>query len=116
MNFSLCRLTLLVGMGSTAILAAPITYTIDFTTTFGVAPTAGSFTYDDTLSLGSRFTAFDVAWNSMVLDLRASANAPFINGSDCGTTSNSLISFTLLQGTNQCAAGGRLVGLPLAMR
>ncbi len=95
-------------MSSTAIVAGPVTYRIDFTTISGLAPTEGSFTYDDTLSLGNRFTAFQVVWNSMTFDLVTSANAPFINGSDCGTTSNSFISFTLLQGTNQCAAGGEI--------
>jgi hypothetical protein len=49
------------------------TYTINFTATFGTAPTAGSFTYDpDTAT----FSDFLVTWDGSHFDLTSSANNP----------------------------------------
>jgi hypothetical protein len=72
----------LVGAAASA-TASPILYTINFTTTSGLAPTAGSFFYD---SATTTFSSFIVAWNGVTLNLTASANSPIVGGvCDVGT-------------------------------
>ncbi len=51
--------------------AAPISYSINFTALSGVAPTAGSFTYDADVPA---FSNFLVVWKEFTFDLSASAN------------------------------------------
>jgi hypothetical protein len=89
---------------TTGAFASPMTYSITFTTTTGPAPTAGSFTYDSTAPLTSRFSNFTVSWGSGIFDLTDTANSgeQFL-GTDCGTTPSSESVFTFLSGTNVCA-------------
>lgn len=88
----------LVGAAASA-TAAPITYNINFTTTRGIAPTSGVFTYNDANALNSRFSGFNVIWNSRSFDLTASANAP--SGVGCGSLDGGT-SFNLLSLIPQC--------------
>lgn len=81
--------------------AAPINYTINFTPTSGIAPTSGTFTYDSSLSLGSRFSSFIVVWQALTFDLTPEANAPSFSGSACGTSGSS-DAFPLMSG-NACS-------------
>ena len=93
-------------MGLTAIcsFAAPVSYNITFTTTTGPAPASGSFTYDSSAPLTSRFTGFTVLWESGVFDLTAAANSgeQFL-GTDCGTVASSASVFAILSRQNVCA-------------
>ena len=57
--------------------AAQITYSIEFTTSFGTAPSSGSFTYDPSTG----FSAFIVQWDGVTFDLTSAANAPLQFGS-----------------------------------
>ena len=97
------RLFVMASMATSA-FASPVSYNITFTTTTGPAPTGGSFTYDSTAPLASRFTGFTVLWGSGIFDLTAAANTgeQFI-GTDCGTTPSSQSVFTFLTGQNVCA-------------
>jgi hypothetical protein len=97
------RLFVIASMATSA-FASPVFYNITFTTTIGPAPTGGSFTYDSTAPLASRFTGFTVFWGSGIFDLTAAANTgeQFI-GTDCGTTPSSGSVFTFLSGQNVCA-------------
>jgi hypothetical protein len=76
MKLSITVLMGLLGAAASA-TAAPILYDINFTTTSGVAPTAGSFLYD---SVTETFSGFIVDWNGVTLDLTASANSPNVGG------------------------------------
>jgi hypothetical protein len=89
---------------TTGAFASPTFYNIAFTTTTGPAPTGGSFTYDSTAPLASRFTGFTVFWGGGIFDLTATANSgeQFI-GTDCGITPSSASVFTFLSGQNVCA-------------
>jgi PEP-CTERM motif len=51
--------------------ASPITYDINFTTTSGLAPTSGSFTYD---AATTTFSNFIVDWDTVPLDFTLIAN------------------------------------------
>ena len=83
MKFSLSLLMGLVGAAATA-SAGPILYNINFTTASGIAPTSGSFLYDD--AAANPFASFLVVWNGMSFDLTASANHPTVtNGCDPAT-------------------------------
>ena len=55
-------------------------YTINFTTTSGVAPTSGSFTYDSTVQ---SFANFLVSWGGITFDLTAAADSPILFGTGC---------------------------------
>jgi hypothetical protein len=57
--------------------AAQITYNIGFTTSFGTAPSSGSFTYDPSTG----FSAFIVQWDGVTFNLTSAANAPLQFGS-----------------------------------
>lgn len=70
-----------LGLVSVSATAAPILYNINFTTTSGIAPTTGSFTYDSAIPA---FTSFTVVWNGLTFDLTSSANTPFLDGA-CDT-------------------------------
>lgn len=93
-----------LSLMATGAFASPMVYNITFTTTTGPAPTAGSFTYDSTAPLTSRFSGFTVFWGSGIFDLTATANSgeQFV-GTDCGTTPSSESVFTFLSGTSVCA-------------
>ena len=95
---------LFVNILATVAFAAPTFYNINFTTTSGPAPTGGSFTYDPTAALNSRFTAFTVLWGGGIFDLTGEANndEQFL-GTDCGTTQSSASVFAFLSGQNVCA-------------
>jgi hypothetical protein len=69
---------------STPTLAAPISYTINFTTTnIGTpAPTSGSFTYD---SVAPLFSGFTVVWEGFAFDLTSSANSPGTGNLGCNS-------------------------------
>jgi hypothetical protein len=85
-----------------SLTATPITYTINFTTTGGVAPTSGSFTYDAAAAIGSHFTNLDVVWGGEIFDLTFAANEPYLEGDLPGCSQgpyNSASSFTLLGGS-----------------
>lgn len=71
MKFSLALLLGFVGAAASA-TAAPILYTINFTTTLGLAPTGGQFSYD---APTATFTNFTVTWNTIVYDLTSMANS-----------------------------------------
>ncbi len=98
---------LIAAAGAPASLAAPVTYGINFTATEGMAPEAGSFTYDAATELFSNFT---VNWGGEIFDLTASANAPSIVGTVACVhgLSGAAATFTLLNG--KC--GANTWGLP----
>jgi hypothetical protein len=82
------------GAGTTSRADTITTYTINFTTTSGPAPTSGSFTYDSTTP---RFTNFLVVWEGITFDLTSSANAPIIAGTGCtGEASTPAYGFALM--------------------
>src|ERR1035438_3957196 len=81
MKFNLSLFIGLVGAVSSA-TAGTITYNINFTTTGGLAPLSGTFTYDLTLNT---FTNFLVTWDGTTFDLRSEANSPGINTFVCPT-------------------------------
>uniref|UniRef100_Q01WQ1 PEP-CTERM protein-sorting domain-containing protein n=1 Tax=Solibacter usitatus (strain Ellin6076) TaxID=234267 RepID=Q01WQ1_SOLUE len=93
-----------IGVLATGAFASPVSYTITFTTTSGPAPTAGSFTYDSTTPLASRFSNFTVSWGSGLFDLTDTANTgEQFFGTDCGTTPSSASVFSFLSGQSVCA-------------
>jgi hypothetical protein len=102
-------LLLLAVVGSTLrSYAAPINYTISFTTNSGISPSSGSFTFDSAQPLGSQFTAFTVVWDSISFNLTSTANAPQTSGS---CTATSLTVFLFLTGTPECpGTGGQPIG------
>jgi len=54
------------------------TYTINFTTTSGIAPTSASYTWDvPPGSVTGYFTSFQVVWDGVTFDMTTSANEPF---------------------------------------
>ena len=97
------RLFVIASMAASA-FGSPVFYNITFTTTTGPAPTGGSFSYDSTAPLASRFTGFTVLWGNGIFDLTDTANTgeQFV-GTDCGTTPSSQSVFTFLSGQNVCA-------------
>jgi hypothetical protein len=70
-------LLLSVGLLVMRSQATPTSYKIQFTTTFGTAPSSGSFTYDPSTG----FSAFLVQWDGVTFDLTSAANAPVQFGS-----------------------------------
>jgi hypothetical protein len=96
-------LFVIASMAASAV-GAPVLYNITFTSTTGPAPTAGSFSYDSTAPLASRFSGFTVSWGNGIFDLTATANTgeQFV-GTDCGTTPSSQSVFSFLSGQNVCA-------------
>ena len=103
---SLARLVFLIGIGSAAATAAPIFHTIDFIAITGVAPTAGSFTYDPSIPA---FTAFSVTWRGIHFDLTDAANAPFVGGVCDVAGGTALDSFAYLFNPT-CGSGERVTG------
>ena len=94
------QVLLLMGVLVSGAFASPITYTFNFTVDSGSpAPTSGSFTYDSTAPLASRFTFFDVVWDGFTFDMTSNANSPFSVG--CGPADSST-SFGELSGTLTC--------------
>ncbi len=73
------------------------TYDINFTTSSGDAPSAGSFTYDSTTP---SFSDFTVTWEGLLFTLTGSANDPGILGTvPClGGQTGAAASFALLSG------------------
>jgi hypothetical protein len=94
----------LLGIMATGAFASPTFYDITFTTTSGPAPTSGSFTYDPSAPLASRFTGFTVIWDGGIFDMTDVANTgeAFV-GTNCGTTPSSASVFMFLSGQNVCA-------------
>ena len=88
--------------------AAPVHYTINFTTDSGPAPT-GSFTYDDAVPV---FTDFLVTWDSIQYDLTPDANAPSISGPPAciGSATGAAATFLLMSGS--CASTAVWQGAP----
>jgi hypothetical protein len=80
-----------IYIGSYTLQAAPVLYTINFTTTSGVAPTSGSFDYDSSQPVGSQFTNFFVSWDGSTFNLTPTANSPY--GTPSGDCSASVITF-----------------------
>ena len=81
-------------------MAAPITYNINFTTTSGIAPTSGSFTYD---AATTTFTAFTVLWNSATINFTSAANINSPSPQACNPGSNTPAgNFQLMAGTDTC--------------
>jgi len=84
---------------SVPVLADQTTYTINFTTATGPAPT-GSFTYDSTTPT---FSNFIVTWDGIPFDLTSSANAPINHSSGCtGEASTPAYGFALLSQNLAC--------------
>ena len=81
--------------------AAPAIYYLAFTTTTGVAPSSGSFTYDPDVP---EFTSFDVFWSGTDFDFTGWANQPIAGGYDplCPDRT-ALTTFKLLSG--ECSSG-----------
>jgi hypothetical protein len=71
----------LIGLFGSSAAAAPILYNIEFTSTIGPTPTAGSFFYDATTET---FTSFTVVSNGITYDLTSEAQTPFVVGT-CDT-------------------------------
>src|SRR4051794_21049304 len=104
------RLCAIMSLIAASAFAAPVNYTITFTTSSGPAPTAGSFTYDSSAPLASRFTNFNVSWGGGIFDLTATANTgEQFTGTDCGTSPSSQSLFTFLSGQNVCANAAVIV-------
>ncbi len=103
------RLIFLICIAVSTASAGQISDTITFKGS-GILPSAGSFTYDTT---SQSFTAFTVTWDSAIFNLTASANAPSLNGTECGS-STAATTFTFLTTGNVCGAGatGKWLGLP----
>ncbi len=73
---------LMVAAGTVS--AGPVLYNINFTTASGIAPTSGSFLYDD--AAANPFASFLVVWDGLTFDLTAGANNPAVtNGCDPAT-------------------------------
>ena len=79
-------------------IASPISYTINFTTTAGLAPTAGSFAFD---AATNTFTNFVVTWDGLSFDVTGSANGPSTFGAvpSCTGGLGSAAAFALLSGS-----------------
>jgi hypothetical protein len=100
------------SLSGTQVIAAtaappPSTYNITFAAYPGqspVLPTFGSFTYDASQPLTSRFSHFTVDWNGYTFDLTGAANngGNDIIGKQCGTTPTSADIFSFLRGTGIC--------------
>lgn len=60
--------------------ATPITYNIEFTTSFGTGPSSGSFTYDPSTG----FSDFIVQWDGVTFNLTSAANAPLLGTRSTG--------------------------------
>ena len=73
MRHAMGVIALSLTIGGLSAWAGPVSYTIDFTTASGVAPTSGSFDFDAT---SSTFTDFMVDWHGIAFDFTASANSP----------------------------------------
>lgn len=88
---------LAAAFGAAAAKPGPINYTINFTTTAGVGPTAGAFTYD---AATSTFTNFLVTWDGLSFNLTSSANAPGSLGNvpSCVGGTGPAAAFALLNG------------------
>jgi PEP-CTERM motif len=86
---------LLIAAFSLPMFASPITYNITFTTTTGLAPTSGSFTFDPVTG----FTNFLVLWDGITFNETASANAPNVGlTTGCmGEASTPAYGFMLMQ-------------------
>jgi hypothetical protein len=63
-----------LGLMTLSATAAPVLYDINFITTSGIAPTAGSFVYDSAIPA---FSSFTIVWNGLTFDLTSTANLPF---------------------------------------
>ena len=99
----LARFILMMGIGAAVVTAAPVTYIIDFSGV-GLLPTSGTFTYDSALGANAKFTAFSVTWDSIVFDLKDSANNPHIElAAACGDSSSSS-AFNLLTTPDPCGS------------
>ena len=95
---SLGIVLLVVGVcGLPGANAAPIDYTITFQTTGGVAPTAGSFTYDSNTPI---FSNFLVEWAGFSYDITFSANNPLLLGTPpcLGGAAGPTATFAMLSG------------------
>ena len=89
----------LFALASSAVNAAPVTYTFSFTPSAGLQPT-GHFTYDAVAAINSRFSAFTVNASSLVVDFSEIANfdvADSIGG--CGIPRTSAVLFAYLHGS-----------------
>lgn len=99
----LSRLMFLAGIGAGALSAAPITDTMNFSTTFGSpGVTSGSFTYDASQPSGSQFTSFNIVWDGFTFDMNAQANSPVDFAGGCTPAATSATFFALLSGSAQC--------------
>lgn len=85
-------------VAATSAYASPITYDITFSGG-PILPTSGSFVYDGSLPLSSRFSDFSVVWDGISFDLTSAANAPF--SQNCGPA-DAAQSFKLLSGGTVC--------------
>jgi hypothetical protein len=93
---------LLTGIVASGAFAAPLAYTINFTTDVGSStPTSGSFTHHNAEPPGSQFTAFDVEWDGLIFDLTSDANTGG-QSIGCGATTSTTI-FAILSGTGECS-------------
>jgi hypothetical protein len=80
-----------------ALADAITTYNINFTTSLGDSPSAGSFTYDSTTQ---SFSDFTVTWEGLLFTLTGAANDPSTLGPPCsGGQTGAAASFALLDGT-----------------
>ena len=98
MNMSLARFLFLLAIGAAEAIAAPITYTITFTTESPseIAPDSGGFTYDSAAALGNQFSNFLVRWDGVTWDLTDPANFGAGAPPFCGTSQDSATSFAML--------------------
>ena len=90
----------------------PVTYAINFVTTGGPAPTAGSFTYDP----ATGFSNFNVSWNSKVFDVISPADSPSIGALGTGCSSggpNAAYGFIVLCPRQRAVAPQCMCGTPV---
>ena len=72
---------LMCACASTAVHAAPISYSISFTPVFGSPlPSSGAFSYDWAQPLDSRFSNFIISWSGQLYDFTSNANLPVFQG------------------------------------
>ena len=84
--------------------AAPITYTINFSSSLGDRPTSGGFTYDTAAAPTSAFSGFTILWNTLTLDFTSAANNYITTpaGGCPGDGNGSAVAFSIMSGSLNC--------------
>ena len=73
MRSTMGAIPILLAMGAIPAIAGSVSYTLNFSASYGVAPISGSFVYENT---ANSFTSFAVNWDALAFNLTAAANSP----------------------------------------